>query len=266
MDSLMRPTRLRTAGMALTGLLCLAFSAASAQTDTDPPPAIDPQAIEIVENAAAFLAAQEAVGFNWFVSYDQVVDGREKLTELRSGRNLLARGTGFYAYSEHGMDTREYFYDGTNFQIYDVEENAYVLAPFSGSFEGLVDRLKQEYDVVLPIWSILANTAGVELADSAESAAYLGRTRVAGRVAHHVALASYDEDWQLWILDDPEKPEILMLVGTDPYKQGWPQYRAYFSDWDFAPEIAEGAFDFLPPEDAERMSWPKTGPRNSGTN
>ena len=85
-------------------------------------------------------------------------------------------------------------------------------------------------------------------------------TRVAGRDAHHLALASYDGDWQVWVAADEARPEILMIVGTNPYEQGWPQYRVYFSDWNFAPEIAEGAFTFTPDEDARRMAWPKVRP------
>ncbi len=231
----------------------------SAQTEQEivEIPAIDPRVLEVLESATTFLSEQDVLSVDWFVSYDEVIDGREKITRTRSGSNLLDRSQGFYAYAENGTDSREYFFDGVSFQIFDVEENAYVLAPFNGDFEVLVDRAKAEYDVVLPIWSILTRQSRNELLSNAESAAYMGLTRVVGREAHHLALSNYDKDWQVWISSDAERPELLMLVGTDPYTQGWPQYRVFFSNWNFDPEIEEGAFTFVPDEDAERMSWPK---------
>ena len=96
--------------------------AALAQTgaqEAEPP--IDPQAVEILTSAADFLAAQPAFSFDWFVSYDDVIDGREKLTFTRSGSNLMSRDDGFYSFSQTGEDTREYFFDGSTVVIADVE-------------------------------------------------------------------------------------------------------------------------------------------------
>lgn len=222
-------------------------------------PVVDPKVIEILESANKFLAAQDTISVNWFASQDTVVDGREKVTQTRSGFNLISRDVGFFSYTESGLKTREFYFDRENFRIVDVGENAYVSAPFDGSFEALVERVRAEYDVVLPIWSVLSNRPSSELLDGAEAAAYLGTTRIAGREAYHLALSDYDGDWQVWISTDPDRPELLMLVGTDPYTQGWPQYRVFFSDWNFSPEIEDGAFTYVPDEDAEPMSWPKTG-------
>jgi len=237
--------------------LSVAGSLTMAQTQPDPVPDLDPQAVEILTGATDFLAGQQAFAVNWFVSYDEVVDGREIVTYTRSGHNLLSRKQGFYSYAENGLETREFFFDGLNLQILDVEERAYVAAPFPDGFETLIDRARTEYGVVLPIWTLMSLRSGEELLDQADAAAYLGLTRLAGRQVHHLALSNYDRDWQIWIADDADKPEIVMLVGTDPYTQGWPQYRAFFTGWDFSPEIAEGAFTFVPDETTERMSWPK---------
>lgn len=225
--------------------------------EESPPPPIDPMAAEIIGNAADFLASQDKLSVKWFVSFDTVLHGREIITQSRSGFSLLDRDDGFYGYLERGLDTREYFFDGVTFTVYDVENDAYAQAAFSGEFESLVDRVKQEYNVDLPIWSVLSMRYRGHYLDEAESAAYLGLTRVGGETVHHIALSNYDEDWQVWIADDPEAPHLVMVVGTDPYTQGWPQYRAYFTDWQFDPEIAEGSFTFIPGENSERMSWPK---------
>jgi hypothetical protein len=221
------------------------------------PRALDPRAVEILAGATAFLAAQATMSVDWLVSFDRVADGREKITYLRSGRNLLKRGVGFYSYAEFQDGTREYFFDGQTFQIVDVEENAYVMVPFVGRLDDLADRISAEYDIRLPIWQIMSASPKSDLLDRADSAAYLGIVKIAGRAAYHLALSDYNNDWQVWIATEPDRPELLMVVGTDPYTQGWPQYRAYFSNWNFDPEIPDDAFSFVPDEEADRMAWPK---------
>lgn len=227
-----------------------------AQTD-DAPPILDPQAVEILTAATEYLAGHKSLAMDWFVSFDVVVDGREKITHMRSGANLLQRGVGFYGYTEYSDETREFFYDGAKFRIFDVEENAYVSADFSGDFDALSDRVSEAYDVRLPVWQVMSASPRGELLDRASSAAYLGTTRLAGREAHHLAFSDYDTDWQIWISTEIDQPELMMIVGTDPYTQGWPQYRAYFTNWNFDPDIPEGVFTFSPEDDAELMTWPK---------
>lgn len=224
-------------------------------------PVLDPQAIEILQNAADYLADQREISVTWFVSYDEVIDGREILTRTRSGNTLLARGRGFYSRTDDGAETRAHYFDGSSYYIQDVEENAYVLAPHNGSFDSLVRRIRAEYGAPIPVWSVLSSEARDELIGTASAVAYVGETRIAGRAAHHMALSSYDEDWQIWVAADDDAPELLMLVGTNPYTQGWPQYRVFFSNWDFNPAISETAFTYVPDDTAERMVWPKTAPQ-----
>ncbi|WP_146345622.1 DUF2092 domain-containing protein [Phaeobacter marinintestinus] len=232
---------------------------ASAQTDETE--AIDPFAMEIANAAIDYISGQPRLSVDWFVSFDVVVDGREKVTYSRSGSNLLARGEGFYAFSELGEETREYFYDFSRFTVVDVEENAYATTPFRGEFRALTERVADEYDLRLPIWTLMSADPGFELLESVDAAAYLGTTRIAGQQVHHLAMSDYEGDWQFWISTDPEAPELVMLVGTNPYEQGWPQYRAYFSNWDFDPQINEDSFVFTPDETTERMVWPKPDPK-----
>ncbi len=243
------------ARIAALAAVLLAPSSLTAEEETAPAP--DPVAIDLVTQSAEFLAAQENLLMNWFVSFDVVVEGREKITYLRSGYNLLSRGDGFYSFLEREDGPREYFYDGTTFTLSIPDKKAYVSAPFDRGYVALIETLRNEYDLALPIWELLTPKSREELLDGVEAAAYLGTTLFAGREAHHLAFAEYERDWQIWISTDPDRPVPLLIVGTDPYSQGWPQYRAYFTDWDFAPDVAEGRFTFSPEAEDVQVSWPK---------
>lgn len=265
--------------LCLLGAAALFAGGASAQTAASPasapppppppsdqaPPDLDPHAIDLLRAATDYLAAQQTLSVDWFISRDHVLDGREKLTDLSSGGIVLDRDDGFVAHSEAGPKSRAYYYDRTTFSILDIENDSYVAAPFDGELEEIVERVKTEYDMVLPVWSVLSRGAADDFIDAADKAAYVELTRISGRAAHHLAFSNYDYDWQVWVAADEERPEILMIVGTDPYSQGWPQYRAYFSNWDFAPQIDPAEFTYVPDETAERMAWPKVAEAPAGT-
>jgi hypothetical protein len=218
---------------------------------------IDPEAVALVTEFATHLAAQRSIQVNWFVSFDEVIDGREKINHFRSGQAVVARDKGYYAYVEQEDGQREFYFDGETVSVMLLEENAYVSQPFDGSFTELAEAIYQEHGEALPVWQVLVPSVADELLENVTSATYLGKRRIAGRELHHLALASYEADLQLWIhLEEGAAPELVMLVGTDPYAQGWPQYRAYFTDWNFTADLGDEFFAFSPAETATRMTWP----------
>ncbi|MBY8974574.1 DUF2092 domain-containing protein [Rhodobacteraceae bacterium NNCM2] len=234
-------------------LLLLTPIAANAQGEE--PPAIDPKAVEIAGAAFKFVAEQPHLSVSWFVTYDRVFEGREKLTFVRTGTNTLVRGKGFRSYAEHLNKVREYIYDGETFTVSAPLDGFYAQAEVTGSFDELVDGLSEKYDLVLPIWQLLSAESGELFFEEVERATYMGTTLINGRAAHHLAFSEYDEDFQLWIAADEERPLPLMIVGTNPYTQGWPQYHAYMYDWNLEPEIADDTFAFTPAEGEAQIGF-----------
>ncbi|MEM9148528.1 MAG: DUF2092 domain-containing protein [Pseudomonadota bacterium] len=220
---------------------------------------LDPVAMEIAKESAEFLTQQPILSFDWFVSFDEVIEGREKVTFVRSGSNLLVRDQGFFGVAERGSGVREYYYDGAEFTVAAPQEGFYATAPFPDGFEALLDAVRNRTGAHVPVWTLMSAELGKTAVEDLDGAAYLGTTLVAGREAHHLAFTEYDEDWQLWISTDPEQPVPIMLVSTDPHQQGWPQYRAHMLNWTFeAPEDA--VFTFEPHEDDVKATMPSLVP------
>ncbi len=225
-----------------------------------PAPATDPRAIEIAQSAADFLVSQERFSFNWFVSVDEVIDGREKVTEFRSGRNLVDRAHGFVSETENREGFRDYYFDGETFTIASPADNTFASAEFIGEIDALAAAAQAYTGSTVPLWSLMSPSLGERMTEGVLSGAYLGETVIAGRPVHHLAFSEYDSDWQLWVDTDPDRPLIVMLIGTDPYTQGWPQYRAYLSNWDFAPETGPEVFTFAPDENDTPIAMPDLVP------
>ncbi|MEL6198065.1 MAG: DUF2092 domain-containing protein, partial [Pseudomonadota bacterium] len=248
----------------LLGALALGGSPGAAQ-ERGAESAVDrgeDRAFAIARASIAHVAAQPRFGFRWFVSYDEVLAGREKLTFVISGENVMDRAAGFLSHTERADGERDYYYDGALFTIAAPDEDFYADMPFEGGFDALVETVRERTGTVLPIWSMMSETLPERLFEETEGAAYLGVTRIAGQEAHHLAFTTYEEDWQLWVSTDEAAPWPLMLIGTETSLQGWPQYRVYFHDWTAAPEIDPAAFVFAPDEDDIRVALPSPGPRS----
>ena len=217
---------------------------------------IDPLSAEIVTRAAEFLVAQPRFSFNWFVSYDEVPDGRQKITYVRSGNTVMSRDGGFVARSERDGTLRDFYYDGSNFTVASPNEHFYSTIPFAGGFDALVDAVQEYTGTILPLWSIMSPTLAEGLLDNVETGTYLGVTLIAGQEVHHLAFTEAEEDWQVWISTDDDSPLPIMIVGTEKNELAWPQYRVFMSDWNLAPEIDPQQFRFSPGEDDIRVSLP----------
>lgn len=229
-------------------------TAASAPSDT---PRLDERAIALMRRSAKFLAAQSAMSFNWFVSYDEVIDEREKITFMRSGSNLLVRDKGFYSRAEGENGVREWRYDGQQVAFVAPAENYYASAEFKQGFDALVDSARENMGSEIPLYAIMRRGLPERLEEGLKGAAYLGITRVADQEVHHLAFSEEEEDWQVWISTDEQQPVPLVIVGTEPKKLGWPQYRAYLTDWTFTPEYDAALFKYSPAEGDVKVSFPE---------
>lgn len=237
---------------------------ASAQEATPSETAeIDPTAIDLMRKSARFLAERPTLSFNWFVSYDEVFDETQKLTFMRSGTNILARDKGFFSRVEGESGVREYFYDGAKFTVSAPDENFYADESFDKGFEALVDAVRDATDTDIPLHAIMGRDLPDRVEGDLKSAVYLGITFISGSEVHHLAFSDEEEDWQVWISTDEEAPLPLVIVGTETKKTGWPQYRAYLTDWDVSSEVAQERFAFKPDDDDLKITLPEFKSKNA---
>ncbi len=226
--------------------ICVFLVAGTALADDKP--GVDPRAVEIASESTEFLSKQTRASLGWLITYDSVVDGRKKVTEVWTGRSTLVRGAGYRSTSTQGTSVQDYLYDGNTFSVNYHDTQEYASVKISGGFRDLVATLQNEYDFNLPMADIFDPSGSEEALEQLTEAEYLGEVLFGDQIVHHVAFRRYDGDWQIWVAADSERPLPVMIVGTDPYSLGWPQFQAMLYDWKLSDQVNGDSFKTSPPD------------------
>ena len=214
----------------------------------DERPGIDPRALEIVAESSDFLSSRAGASVGWLITYDKIVDGRKKHTEVWTGSSVLVRGVGYKSTSSQGIRSQQNAYNGSNFSVAYADTQEYATVEIEGSFREMVDTLRDDYAFSIPMADVFDPSGADGALEQLTEAEYLGEVLFGDQVVHHVAFRRYEGDWQIWISTDSERPVPLMIVGTDPYSLGWPQFQALLYDWSFDLEMSASEFEFPKPQ------------------
>ena len=241
--------------MLVSGLACgLFFSSPSAFAQTESAvqeqSVIDPQAIEIARKSADYLASLPALEAGWFITYDEVRNGRQKLTYSWNGVSALDRDRGYRANSQRGDSTREYVHDGKNFTIASLDQGFYSDITLSGSFDRLVSELQSKHGITLPVWEVFSAEHGADYLEEAVEATYHGIVLIGGTAVHHLSFRSADEDRQIWIDTDDERPVALDGCRNRPLSAGLAAISCILLQLGYFANICPGFFLVQP----ERLS------------
>lgn len=232
----------------------LALSLISVPVLAQDNPNIDPLALEIAQASSDFLASQPALAVNWLITYDEVLDGRQKISHAWTGESELVRGVGYRSSSAQGTEIREYYYDGASFSAVFADAAEYATVPVTGDFSKMVQSLNNDFDFALPLADVFDQSNAAASYEQLTEARYIGEVFFGNQTAHHIAFRRFEGDWQMWISTNEDNPIPLMIVGTDPYSQGWPQFQATLYDWSFEATWEDTSFTFTAPDGFEETS------------
>ncbi|MXU66570.1 DUF2092 domain-containing protein [Oceanomicrobium pacificus] len=220
-------------------------------------PALDPDAMALLDEAAAALDAAPRLGFRWHVAYETVADGREKITAFRDGATQIARPDRVrIMHGEAGL-RQELRFDGATLSLIDSDRNLLATAPLDGTLETLASAARERFGMDLPLQEFLTPDLASRLPEGLTGAALLGPTEWKGQPVWHLAFTQYEADWQLF-LSRSTPPLPVLLVTTRTHEQGWPQYRVEFSGWDFVRQVPAALF--APPDDPDLRIVPMLTP------
>ncbi len=219
---------------------------------TLPPRGVEARATEEVRKMSDFLAKTPRFALEAEETFTEIESGEPKV-ELTNLRRIAVERPNHIASDATG-DTlnRATWYDGRGVTVLDKENNVYASIDAAPTIDATLDKLQDDYGVVLPLADLLYSDPYGVLMEGVTYGRYLGIHLAAGVPCHHLVFAQETIEWQLWIDAGPE-PLPRKLVITYVQEPGEPQYEATIRRWALSPAFTDALFTFEAPDGARKV-------------
>jgi hypothetical protein len=215
-------------------------------------PAVAPEAIATLDRMGAYLRTLRAFQVEAKISKEDVLDDGEKI-QLDSVARLLAQKPDRLRLEvTSDRQQRLFFFDGKGLTLFAPRSSYYATVPAPPTLLELADLLEAKYAMELPLVDLFRWGGPRSESDTITSARDVGPSEVGGTTCEHYAFRQHGLDWQIWIQngDYPLPRKVVLTTTTDEAR---PQYSAVYT-WNLAPSFDSGAFTFVPPSDAHRIT------------
>ncbi len=249
----MRIIGLVTVGMIIGGAAWSPGAAAqnAPATATAPPAAaasgVAEQADRLLRQMGAYLGSAGQFTFHADITFDHVLPSGQKLQFSASEDVALQRPNWLYVAWSGDLGDRQFWYDGTSITLFDPATPFYATETAPADIDSMLKNLVPRLDFAPPLADFLYRDPYGSVRGNLQDGFDLGLNEVNGRSCRTLAFVGKDVDWQIWIQDGPQLIPCKLVI-TYKTRPTQPQFTAIFTDWNFAPRIAELVFTpELPP-------------------
>ena len=242
-----------------TGSMLPALAAALAFMAFAPVPlqaqgsSVNPEAVRILKQMTDYVSSQKTIELKFDSDIEIITPQLEKIQFTNSGEALLSRPDKLRAHRVGGYADVELVFDGKTASVHGRHINAFAQFDAPGSVDQLIEALRAGHGVALPGADFLLSRPYDVLVADVMEAKHIGRGVIDGVECEHLAFRNFDTDWQLWV-EVGDKPIPRKLVITSKTLNSAPQYTFRVKSWKTGFEPAPGAFKFVPPAGAEKLS------------
>ena len=126
--------------------------------------AVDPRAMEILQEMSDLLGKTSSFGFTAEETYDEH-DGNQMLQFSNIRSVAVRRPDRIVADTSGDTVNRSAWFDGKKFSLLDKEHNVYGSSEFSGTIDQLLDRLDEQFEVVIPLGELISENLLAQLTE-----------------------------------------------------------------------------------------------------
>ena len=235
----------RTISAVVLSLLILLGTSAGVRAD-------EADAKRILKAMSDYMAAQKSISFEFDATLEIVTKDEQKLALASSGTLTLNRPDKLQVTRAGGFADVEMFFDGKILTILGKNLNVYTQLEVPGTFDNLVDELRNTYNRPLPAADLLLSNSYDELMGNVVDVKDLGSGVVGGVECDYLAFRTDDVDWQIWIAHG-KHPIPYRYVVTSKKLKSAPQYTIQIRDWKTGSEVAATDFSFKNPTKADKV-------------
>jgi hypothetical protein len=231
----------------------LAIVVTAGTTHVSPGRADQANAKSLLKAMSDYLAAQNAISFDYDSNLELVTTQQQKIGLASSGKVALNRPDKLHATRTGGFANVEMVFDGKALTLLGKNANLYAQVDAPGTIDQLVDVLREKYHRPLPAADLLMADPYKELMPDVTDAKDLGSGVIHGVECDHLAFRTKEVDWQIWIAQGG-RPYPCRYVITSKKVAGWPQYTLDIWAWKSGSEVASDGFKLDIPANAKRLT------------
>jgi hypothetical protein len=176
----------------------------------------------------------------------------QKLQFSSSAEIVLERPGNLHVNRQGAIAHMDFIFDGKVLTLYGRNLNVYFQMDSPGTTDTAIETLHHGIGLDAPGADLFLTDPYTTLSEGVVSNAYLGTAYVNGVECHYLTFREAQVDWQLWINAEGD-PLPMKYIITTKWLTGAPQYAVRFHDWNTAPKIKPGQFDFKVPKGAKKL-------------
>jgi hypothetical protein len=228
--------------------------AAPAAASNAPAPVVAEQADRLLKEVGAYIGSAEQFTFHADITFDHVLPSGQKLQFSATEEVVLQRPGRLYVEWNGDLGARQFWYDGKAVTVYDPATPFYASEAAPAEIDAMLNQLVPKLSFAPPLADFLYRDPYKSVRGNIQYGFDLGQNDVNGRTCRTLAFVEKDIDWQIWI-ENGAQPTPCKLVITYKTQPSQPQFTAVFSDWNFAPRIAEAVFMPQVPPGTEKIPF-----------
>jgi|SRR5215471_13178559 len=211
------------------------------------------QAKNLFKAMSDYLAAQQAISFEYDATLEIVTKQKQKLGLASSGTMTLNRPDKIHATRMGGFANVEYVFDGKTLTLLGKNANVYAQIEAPGTIDHVIDELRNKYHRPVPGADLLMSDIYKELMPLVVDTKDLGSGVIGGVECDHLAFRTKEVDWQIWIAHG-DRPYPCRYVITSTKVTGEPQYTIDIRAWKTGAEVVSDRFSLQVPTDAKKLN------------
>jgi len=246
---------------AIAGLALVAYGC-SRGSEPAVPVAATPEPAQLLQVMFDTLAHARTLTFKATRQLDAALAVGGSVAESASIEVWVSRPQMIRARSTSEAGARVFYADGQHVSLIDEGMKVYATAPLPGTIDDVVNALDERYGFTPPLAEFVLNDPSKKFATQIQSSQYKGSEAVNGVECNHIALTGEVADADLWISIADHLPRRLVATFKD--REGSPQLKVDFSDWNLTPSLEASLFVFDPPKDAYKIAMRTSDDANAG--
>ncbi len=214
----------------------------------------EPDPLQVLQKMCDFLKSQQQFTYKAEVADDKVYAGGKKLQYGIDIETFVRRPDHLRVNAEGDLVDKQFYFDGKTITLYDKDDNVYGTLEVPPNIESALEKASKEFGVRVALTDLASPQLYELISKKVKHSLYVGLHKVRGVPCHHLAFDGDEVQLQLWV-DAGDKPLPRKVVMNYKNLPAEPEWTAYLSDWNFAPQLNDNLFAFTPPQGAEKIKF-----------